>query len=40
MFLEWTNAVPIDPDDVQLSRVDCDQVVIVVSGCVKATCRR
>lgn len=40
VFLEWTNAVPIDPNDVQLSRVDCDQVMIVVSGCLKATCRR
>lgn len=40
VFLEWTNAMPIDPNDVQLSRVDCDQVVIVVSGCLKATCRR
>lgn len=40
VFLEWTNAVPIDPNDVQLSRVDCDKVVIVMSGCLKATCRR
>lgn len=32
--------MPIDPNDIQLSRVDCDKVVIVVSGCLKATCRR
>ncbi|CAM9216898.1 unnamed protein product [Ectocarpus sp. 13 AM-2016] len=40
VFLEWTNRMPVDPNDIQLSRVDCDQVVIVVSGCLRATCRR
>ncbi|CAM9569155.1 unnamed protein product [Pylaiella littoralis] len=40
VFLEWTNCVPVNPNDVRLSRLNCDQVVIVVSGCLKATCRR
>ncbi|CAM9375137.1 unnamed protein product [Ectocarpus sp. 12 AP-2014] len=40
VFLEWTNRMPVDPNDIQLSRVDCDQVAIVVSGCLRATCRR
>lgn len=40
VFLEWTNALPMDPRDIRLSRLCCDSVVIVVSGGVKVTCRR
>ena len=40
VLLEWTNALPIDPEDVLLSRLRCDSVAIVVSGGLKATCRR
>lgn len=41
VILEWTNALPIDPKDALfLSRLRCDSVAIVVSGGLKAVCRR